>query len=122
MKCKELIEYNKFNKGDIVLFKKSKIEGIIVESNRYFKEIDKTTSEFKNDGHAIIEDTIKDIRLPHNLTDNTLVVYMPEGYYGSVGHLDKHEIIYKAHSILYTVNIPKYGRIACFENELIIKE
>lgn len=110
---------NKYKDNESVYIKKYKTNGIIVESSRYFKEINPLTNQFKEEGHAVIENTLNDFRTSYELIGDTLIVNMPEEYYGEdAGFSDPFKIQYKNQNIVYTVEVPNFGGAVFFENEL----
>jgi len=110
---------NKFSKNEMVYVEKYKTNGTIIDSNRYFKEVDVVTNRFKNDGHAVIESTLNDFTTSYKLVNDTLIVNMPEGFYGTDdGLCEPFEIKYKAKDIVYTVDIPNHGSVVFFQKEL----
>lgn len=107
----------KFNIDDVVSIKKSKVQGVVVESTRYFKETNSLTGEFLNEGHAILEDSLNQFQVPYELTENILIVDMPEGYYGNQ-FIPRKMKYYKEQNIAYTVDVPKFGYAVFMQDEL----
>jgi hypothetical protein len=107
----------KFKIDDVVSIRQSKVKGVVIESTRYFKETNSVTGDFINEGHAILEDTLNQFQVPFELIGDTLIVDMPEGYYGKqfVPRRLQH---YKAQNIAYTVDVPRFGYAVFMQDEL----
>jgi hypothetical protein len=106
---------NKYKDNENVYIKKYKTNGRIIESSRYFKEVNSITDEFKEDGHAVIENTLADFRTPYKIIGDTLIVDMGKG----CSALDvPSKMKYKAQDVVYTVDILNRGSVVFFENEL----
>jgi hypothetical protein len=112
---KMILMKNKFKENDYVYIPKYKKNGTIVDVCRYFKEVNPITNEFENDGHAIMENTLIDFRIPYELDGDILTVDRGEGY---LALNIPSKMKYKAQSILCTVEIPSFGSVVVFENEL----
>jgi len=64
---------NKYDISENVCVKLNGVEGKIIDSCRYFKEVN-NNNEFIKGGHGILESTLDDFKLPYRLIGDILSV------------------------------------------------